>query len=92
MFQSLAVDDGAVLGGKLGGANSVNSIAAAQKAAEEDDLGRVAGWAVGFPRLLADPVGISIFTVSTFFLCDLCVIIICEFLIFDNIQTLIVVV
>ena len=52
------------LGHKLVGANSVNSIVPSHGAVEEES-GRVAGWAVGFPRLLADPAGLSIFTVSS---------------------------
>ena len=54
------------LGHKLVGANSVNSIVAPHKAVEEES-GRVAGWAVSFPRLLADPAGLIIFTVSASF-------------------------
>ncbi|XP_070209927.1 regulator of G-protein signaling 12-like isoform X2 [Littorina saxatilis] len=66
--ESLAVadgDNGAVHhhSSKLVGANSVNSIVATtHNTALEEEVGRVAGWAVGFPRLLADPVGRSIFT------------------------------
>ena len=63
-FQSLAVGEGeSSPGHKLVGANSVNSIITSHNAVQEES-GRVAGWAVGFQRLLADPAGLTIFTVS----------------------------
>ena len=50
---------------KLSSANSVNSIVNhVAKTIEQDEVGRVAGWAVKFERLLLDNIGVSVFTVS----------------------------
>ncbi|KAK7494735.1 hypothetical protein BaRGS_00014133 [Batillaria attramentaria] len=63
LSQSLAVAEGDIIPGhnKLVTANSVNSILH-QTTAPFEESGRVAGWAVGFQRLVADPAGLSIFT------------------------------
>ena len=50
---------------KLSSASSVNSIVShVAKTIEQDEVGRVAGWAVRFEKLLHDSVGIKVFTVS----------------------------
>lgn len=50
---------------KLSSANSVNSIVShVNKTIEQEEVGRVAGWAVRFEKLLQDSVGIKVFTVS----------------------------
>lgn len=50
---------------KLTSANSVNSIVNhVAKTIEQEQVGRVAAWAVSFDKLLKDPVGNAVFTVS----------------------------
>ena len=50
---------------KLSSANSVNSIVSqVSKTIEQEEVGRVSGWAVNFDKLLRDQIGITVFTVS----------------------------
>ena len=72
-FQSLVVFDQEPMQQKLSSANSVNSIVShVAKTIEQEEVGRVAGWAVRFEKLLQDSIGIKVFTVSqvgSFILC-----------------------
>ena len=64
-FQSLVVFDQEPMQQKLSSANSVNSIVShVAKTIEQEEVGRVAGWAVRFEKLLQDSIGIKVFTVS----------------------------
>lgn len=70
VLQSLVVGDAnSSQGQKLLSANSVNSILHPSSPPVEDEVRCVAGWAVGFQRLLSDPDGLRIFKVSA--LCHL---------------------
>ncbi|XP_050397325.1 regulator of G-protein signaling 12 isoform X3 [Patella vulgata] len=60
--ESLIVGDGDTTH-KLLPANSVNSIVQhVNKIDEDDDSGRIAGWAVNFEKLLQDEAGLAVFT------------------------------
>ena len=63
-FKSLVVFDQEPMQQKLSSANSVNSIMGhVAKTIEQEEVGRVAGWAVRFEKLLQDSIGIKVFTV-----------------------------
>lgn len=50
---------------RLSTANSVNNITNnGDDNEQEDDIGRIAGWAVNFNKLLNDHGGLAVFTVS----------------------------
>ena len=67
IFQSLVVLDQDPVQQKLSSANSVNSIVNhVAKSIEQEEVGRVAAWAVSFDKLLKDPIGNSVFTVSIY--------------------------
>ncbi|XP_060602974.1 regulator of G-protein signaling 12-like isoform X4 [Ruditapes philippinarum] len=61
--ESLVVLDQDPMQQKLSSANSVNSIVNhVAKSIEQEEVGRVASWAVSFDKLLKDPIGNTVFT------------------------------